>query len=195
VVQLTIVRHAQPLIATGVCYGTLDVPADTQATALAAASIATLLPPHAKLYCSPLQRCTALALQVQALRPELTMLVIPQLCEMDFGAWEGQPWDSIDAQTLSAWTDDFENYRCGGTGESAGQFVARVHSAVLQTAQTSGAVWITHAGVARAIAWLCQRPGLPFWQPLCPPLYLVAGEWALDGPGFGQLQHWDLPLQ
>ncbi len=196
--QLRLIRHAKPLIAPGLCYGMLDVPADAQATADAAASLVHSLPQHARLMCSPLQRCTALAQAIQALRPDVSLAMEPDLREMDFGAWEGVAWSQIDPAALSAWTDDFEGYRCGGTGESAGQFVARVHVLLLRCAMPaegadSPQVWITHAGVARAIAWLRQSGRLARpWTSLCQPLCLVAAEWPLDGPDFGQLLQWDL---
>ena len=34
--RLWLVRHAQPVVATGTCYGALDVPADAAATQVAA---------------------------------------------------------------------------------------------------------------------------------------------------------------
>ncbi len=192
---LSLIRHAKPLIAPGLCYGVLDVPADAQATVEAAAALVHSLPQHTKLMCSPLQRCTALAQAILALRPDVFMAIEPDLREMDFGAWEGVAWNQIDPIALSAWTDDFEGYRCGGTGESAGQFVARVHAAVLRCAlaDDSPQVWISHAGVARAIAWLRQSGRLaPPWPSLCQPLCLIAAEWPQDGPGFGQLLQWNL---
>lgn len=40
-----LVRHAQPLIAPGVCYGATDVAADEHATLLTARTLAQVLPP------------------------------------------------------------------------------------------------------------------------------------------------------
>lgn len=54
-------RHAQPLIASGTCYGALDVAADATATQHAAQALAPLLPHGAVLRCSTLQRCELLA--------------------------------------------------------------------------------------------------------------------------------------
>ncbi len=195
--QLWIVRHAQPLIAPGLCYGTLDVPADAQATQAAAQTLALSLPKDAVVHCSTLQRCELLARHLIGLRPDLSLHFDARLREMDFGSWEGQRWDSLPPQALKDWTDDFENYRCGGTGESTGQFVARVYAA-LQHAwpaapEQGSTVWITHAGVARAIDWLHQQKrATPPWAPLCPPLCLSAHAWPQHAPGFGQSVCWNL---
>jgi alpha-ribazole phosphatase len=195
--QLWLVRHAQPLVESGVCYGALDIPADPQATAVAAAELAATLPAGSLVQHSTLQRCELLAQNLIGLRPDLTLKPEPNLREMNFGAWEGQRWNDIPARQLSAWTDDFENYRCGGAGESTLQFVERVqrglqsclelHSSAQQ--DTPG-VCITHAGVMRAALWLQQR-GLatPAWHPL----YLRAAEWPQRALGFGQVLKLDWP--
>ena len=197
--RLWLVRHAQPLVEPGVCYGATDIPADPQATALAAAELAATLPKGLLIQHSPLQRCEHLAQYLIALRPDLALKSMPDLQEMDFGAWEGQRWDDIPAAELQNWTYDFENYRCGSTGESTVQFVARVQK-VLQSClerdthgiPDSPTVCITHAGVMRAALWLQQR-GLATGQPL----YLRAAEWPRHALGFGQvlMLDWLRPLQ
>jgi alpha-ribazole phosphatase len=131
------------------------------------------------------------------LRPDLALKRVPDLREMDFGAWEGQRWDDIPAQELQNWTDDFENYRCGGTGDSTSLFVARVRR-VLQSClegsrgalPSTPTICITHAGVMRAALWLAQR-GLATLagQPLC----LRAAEWPQRALGFGQVLKLDWP--
>jgi alpha-ribazole phosphatase len=191
--QHWLIRHAQPLVAQGVCYGALDLAADSQATAQAAAALAASLPQGTYVYCSVLQRCKLLAQCLLGLRPDLILKMAPDLVEMDFGAWEGQRWDDIAPAELKAWTDDFENYACGGSGESAGQFVRRVHRAVHNyTQHSTPTAWITHAGVIRAIAWIRQQglTDLPV-QPLWPSLGLHAHAWPRHAPAFGQAQRLD----
>jgi alpha-ribazole phosphatase len=189
--QLWLVRHAQPLVESGMCYGALDVPADPQATAVAAAELAATLPTGSLVQHSTLQRCELLARHLIGLRPDLALKPEPNLREMDFGAWEGQRWSDIPATQLSAWSDDFENYRCGGTGDSTLLFVGRVQR-VLQSyleqsanrPQGAPTVCITHAGVMRAALWL-QQQGLATLagHPLC----LRAAEWPQRALGFGQV--------
>jgi alpha-ribazole phosphatase len=193
--QLWMVRHAQPLIASGVCYGALDVAADRALSQAAATRLAAALPEGVQVQYSPLQRCELLVLLLKGLRADLTYKPEPDLREMDFGHWEGQRWDALDAQALQAWTDDFEHHACGGSGESAGQFVRRVHGVLTRCAgHSTPTVWITHAGVMRAASWLCQSKWAAAWtQPLGPQLGLSASDWPRDVLDFGQMQRLDWP--
>ena len=86
---LWLVRHAQPLIDAGVCYGATDVAADAHATAIAAQALANALPSRLTVWTSPLQRCEQLAQAVIGLRPDLSYEIDTRLLEMDFGVWEG----------------------------------------------------------------------------------------------------------
>ncbi|MCW8168906.1 phosphoglycerate kinase, partial [Verminephrobacter aporrectodeae subsp. tuberculatae] len=64
--RLWLVRHAAALVAPGICYGALDLPADATATRSAAARLAAALPSQPRVFHSPLQRCAQLALELQA---------------------------------------------------------------------------------------------------------------------------------
>lgn len=176
--NLWLVRHAQPLIAPGVCYGALDVPADEPATVRAAQALVDFLPHGCQLLSSPLQRCEQLAHVLRGLRPDLTHKTDARLAEMNFGQWEGQRWDAIDRRELDSWTDDFAHWRCGG-GESVQGFMARV-AAVWDETRASGqpTVWVTHAGVIRAATLLGQ--GVRHVQR--------ADQWPGEAPGFGEWQ-------
>jgi alpha-ribazole phosphatase len=170
---LWIVRHARPLVEAGICYGVLDVRADLQATSRAADALATVLPHGAALRASPLQRCQQLAGAVQSLRPDLQAVTDPRLREMDFGIWEGVAWDAIPHTALQAWTDDFGAHRFGGA-ESANEVLARV-GGLLDQPRAGDAVWITHAGVARALALLASGVRV----------VTRADQWPRDAPDFG----------
>ena len=194
---LTLVRHAQPLVAQGICYGALDVPADALATDSAAQALAQWIPIDCQVAFSPLQRCAQLATALQHLRPKLRTTSQADLREMDFGAWEGQRWDSIAASELKAWTDDFAQYRCGGAGESTSIFVSRVYRALQGIDPAQPTLWITHAGVMRATVWLRQQGFLTrsyrhSYQDCGPARWdaLAAADWPQDALGFGQ--HWQL---
>ena len=123
--SLWVVRHAQPLIAPGICYGALDVPADPAATQQAAQALAQVLPHGAALHTSVLQRCELLAQAICGLRPDLVLKPEPRLVEMNFGEYEGVAWADIFKDALDAWTADFANHRFGGK-ESVAEFMARV---------------------------------------------------------------------
>ena len=188
--KLWLVRHAQPLIDAGICYGRLDMAADAEATAECAAKLATQLPAGLRVVSSPLQRCEQLAQALQALRPDLAYKTDGQLQEMDFGQWEGCAWQDIPRAELEAWTGDFAHYNVGHDGESVAAFMARVGAAfegltpqsqipamVPRTmAQDSGVLWITHAGVIRAVELLAQ--GVRHIER--------ADQWPVQAPKYGQ---------
>ncbi len=148
--KLWLVRHAAPQVAPGLCYGRTDVPADAAATRACASQLHGLLPDGIALWSSPLVRCSALARQLASERPGLQAVVDARLQELDFGAWELQPWDSIGRPALDAWSSDFGAHRPGG-GESVDALLARVAAALADVqAARRDAAWITHAGVIRA---------------------------------------------
>jgi len=160
----------------------LDVPADAQATRAAAERLATALPPGARVAHSTLQRCELLAHDLQALRPDLTFTPDARLREMDFGCWEGKTWDTIGKSAIDTWVAGFATHAPGG-GESLAHMLHRV-AAALQTARewrkirgAMDVVWITHAGVARCVAWLQERGerALP-----------RSDDWPAAAPGWGE---------
>ena len=135
---------------------------------------------------------------------------------MNFGDWEMQPWSRISPHEISAWTDDFAHYRCGGSGESTAQFVQRVAIRLVRSAQDGhDEVWITHAGVIRALLWLTRQEAFRMWmatviaQPLmlsfapqaretlAPPRDLLsqlrAADWPQDAVAWCQVLAWDWP--
>ena len=174
--KLWLVRHARPLVAPGVCYGALDVAADATATLEAASALAAELPRSVTVHASPLQRCEQLTEVLRGLRPDLAYKTDARLAEMNFGAWEGQRWDAIARAELDAWTDAFSTWHCGG-GECVQEFMARV-AAVWDEASVKDqpVVWITHAGVIRAVSLLAlgQRD------------VRQAQQWPVDAPAWGQ---------
>lgn len=180
---LWLVRHAQPLVAPGVCYGALDVAADGVATLQAAGALANELPHGLCVHTSPLQRCKLLAQTLQGLRPDLTVAEDARLAELDFGCHEGQHWDQIERSALDAWTADFWQHRFGGA-QSVSELMQRVASAWDAAVERRQAcVWVTHAGVIRAATLLAQ--GVRRVDD--------AARWPKVGVAFGQCQL--LPLQ
>jgi alpha-ribazole phosphatase len=174
-VTLWLMRHAQPLVGAGVCYGATDMPADAAATAACAAQAATVLPRAAQLWCSPRQRCTQLAEALRLVRPDLQLAQVAGLAEMDFGCWEGVRWDAIPKAAIDAWTAQFWDARFGGR-DSVRELMERV-AAVWARAQAAPGpvVWITHAGVIRAASLLSAGT----------TVIARADQWPVDAPGFG----------
>ncbi|WP_294769701.1 histidine phosphatase family protein [uncultured Rhodoferax sp.] len=156
---LWVVRHAQPRVAPGICYGALDLPAEPEATARAAEALAQELPLGAEVHVSVLQRCELLAQCLRGLRPDLIFKPEPRLVEMHFGQHEGVAWADIRKEAVDAWTADFWHHRFGGQ-ESLAEFMGRVgavwDACLPVRAAGQVQVWITHAGVARAVTLLAQ---------------------------------------
>jgi len=175
---LWLVRHAQPLIQEGLCYGQLDIAADPSATQQAAQVIGPLLPLNAKLYSSGLQRAQQLAQAIQDQRGTVSVTVDTRLKEMNFGIWEGMAWGEIPKTAFDAWTQDFDQHRFGGA-ECVRDLLNRVHQALLELPAAEDAIWITHAGVIRAVNYL-MRYGL---KPIA-----TAATWPIEAPAFGRWQ-------
>lgn len=171
---LWLARHAVPLVASGICYGALDVPADPDATQTAAFSLAQALPQGLLVRFSPLVRCVQLADALRELRSDLHFEPDARLAEMNFGCYEGVAWDAIAPNALRQWTDDFGEH-CFGGCESANRVLARVALAWDSVASTGSQAWLTHAGVIRAAILVSQ--GLRSVQ--------FAHQWPKEAPAFG----------
>lgn len=148
--QLYLVRHPQPEVAPGVCYGRTDLPVAPQHLEQALAALLPALPRNLPLYASPLQRCAVLAARL-ATAP----LFDARLVEMDFGTWEMQQWQDIPRAAIDAWADDLAHYR-PGDGESVLQMAERIATfhADLQRQLGDGgaAIVVCHAGTMRLLA-------------------------------------------
>lgn len=148
---LHLVRHPEPEITTGVCYGQLDVPA--RQVDVCAQALQGRLPPGLPVWSSPLQRCRALA---EALgRP---FVLDARLMEMNFGHWEGRPWQAVSRRELDAWAADLDGFS-PPEGESATEVRQRVVQFVAQLTVPE-AILITHAGVIRLLRAHYQHKSL-----------------------------------
>jgi alpha-ribazole phosphatase len=171
-------RHAPVVAEPGLCYGATDLEAHADATRDAAQRIAPLLPAGLVLRSSPLRRCADLAVAIAALRPDLRVVHDARLAEMDFGAWEGRPWASIAREDFEAWTADFADARAGVRGESVRAFMQRVAAAHDEWLAGEGdALWVTHAGVLRAVTLLQRGVRCPAAAADWPAGELAFGGW------------------
>jgi alpha-ribazole phosphatase len=197
--RLYLVRHPRPDVSPGLCYGSTEVACSQEAVERAALKLRGELPAHLPLFSSPSMRCQRLAICLCEVGPRPGFQTDERLREMDFGAWEGRPWAEIPETELSSWTQDFAAYRCGGLGESASQLVRRVAQALTeQIARGQDAVWVTHAGVIRAVHWLTAQPAgaLSSWartELLPPQLCLRAADWPQIEVPWAQVLIWDWP--
>jgi alpha-ribazole phosphatase len=147
--QIILVRHPQPLIPPGVCYGRTDLAVAPLELARVRAALSASLPHDAPMFSSPLRRCAELAGSL----PSASLTFDARLVEIDFGAWEMRRWDDIERAEIDAWAGDTVGYHPGG-GESVLQMAARVaafHADLLQAAHRQALV-ICHAGTMRLLA-------------------------------------------
>ena len=154
---LHLIRHPQPLVDPGLCYGRLDVAAENVPEA--AAALRGELPPGLPVWTSPLARCRKLA---EALHP--SPAVDERLAEMDFGAWEGMSWDAIAREELDAWAADIAGYAPPG-GESPLALQRRA-LAFVSGLDVPEAVVVTHAGVIRMLVAHVRRLPPSRWPDL-----------------------------
>jgi len=174
-VKLWLLRHARVDLAPGLCYGASDVPAQAEHTLEAAEVLAPLLPRGAPLWVSGLGRARQLADAIRLLRPDVEPArTDARLNEMDFGQWELQRWDAIPRAAFDTWMADFPRHRFGGV-ESTQEVIGRVAAALhdLRSARCAQAVWVTHAGVIRAVQYLAVHGE--------KPIHAVS-EWPVDAP-------------
>ena len=158
--QVFLIRHPEPLIDPGICYGRLDV--DCVDPSPLAGRLKPLLPPDAPVFSSPLRRARRLA---EALDPRARL--DGRLAEIDFGAWEGRPWDRIDRAALDAWAADALGFTPPG-GEAVASLQARAGDFIdsIATLELPHAAVVTHAGVIRALLARCRRVPYPEWMRL-----------------------------
>jgi len=140
-------RHTQPDIAVGICYGQLDLDVGPGFERDACAAYEQL-PNFDIVITSPLKRCLKLATYVSE-RAGLAYRVDNRLKEMDFGRWEGKLWDEIPRVEIDSWANDFMHAKPHG-GESVQDMQQRVERALQTHDERDGVVLlVTHLGVMR----------------------------------------------
>ncbi|MDC6167743.1 histidine phosphatase family protein [Paucibacter sp. XJ19-41] len=166
-------RHPRPEGAAGRCIGAgTDLPVHwRRAKRLARRIQATARRerlPHC-IHSSPLRRCREVGAWLR--RWGWTHRVDAALLELDFGRWEGQPWQAIGQAEVDAWCADFGAYAPGG-GEALNALLARAGA---WSAQTPALV-VSHGGWMLARRWVSE--GKP------PPA--SAADWPA-APRYGEL--------
>ncbi len=161
-------RHPKPHGAAGRCIGRTDVPLDPRRAKRLAHRIRAHARRHGlarEVWTSPLARCRSVGRCLRAFG--FVHRIDADLCELDFGTWDGRAWQEVDARDLAAWTDDFLQHRPGG-GESLQDLLARVRR--FQSARRAVLV-VGHAGWINAALWLQEHatatPTAQAW-PLAP---------------------------
>jgi len=141
--DLYLVRHPEPKLEKGVCYGQTDLMLVEGAIEKVLVQIKDKLPHSLPIYSSPLKRCSALA---EKLGPYETDR---RLMELNFGDWELQKWDDISPMELESWMMDYMNQR-PPNGENGNDLHARVGD-FLEELENKPTIIVGHLGVFRSI--------------------------------------------
>ncbi|MBU6157665.1 MAG: alpha-ribazole phosphatase family protein [Bacteroidetes bacterium] len=145
--EIYLIRHTTPAIATGICYGQADIEV-AESFKEEAAHIQEQLPNEIICYSSPLKRCSQLAKHIY---PNAAIVYADELKEMYFGEWELQSWDHIPNEPLNVWMKDFVNVRVPG-GENYLDLYSRTISFYNQVIiKNQPAAIFTHSGNIRSI--------------------------------------------
>jgi len=160
-VRLWLIRHFEPKVASGTCYGQTDLdlrhPIDSNADHLMRLKnqLFKLGAANVPVFSSPLRRCVQVAIHLHP-DPKFD----GRLRELHFGDWEMQTWDAIGASSLDAWANDLAGFRPPG-GETGHELQKRVLDWLREAvAEHRSAIVVTHAGVMRVLEAHHQRlPG------------------------------------
>lgn len=147
--QIDLVRHG-PVAGTAALYGWTDVPLqDHNPACLDWLSTQS----YQQVLSSPLQRCRHSA-EVQAQRLQLELQIEPHFKEMNFGLWDGVPFD----EQSPYWPEQQQFWqRPFAVTPPEGESLAEFQHRVLQTFerhnqfQHQHALWLLHGGVIRLL--------------------------------------------
>ena len=149
-----LVRHTTPDVASGVCYGQADL-------GLAESFDAEWVTVIPKLQClenpvvfsSPLQRCLQLAQRAVDHFNFSSPMIDARLLELNFGDWEMRSWRDIPQGIVGDWTDEHVK-QAPPNGESYQDLHLRAKAFLADLAKDRNnkqALIFTHAGVIRAL--------------------------------------------
>jgi alpha-ribazole phosphatase len=156
--QRILVRHTQPALAEGICYGRMDLELASTWPREFDRCLAQI-PTATCVFSSPSSRCLRLA-QALGRRDRVDVQVDERLQELNFGTWEGRAWDDIPRDDIDEWVADPVDH-APGNGESLRMMWVRVlefREAVLDRC-SGNAVIVGHHGPLRAL--IAQAAGRP----------------------------------
>lgn len=179
---LWLVRHPQPVVATGICYGQTDLEVEPEALRALIARLHVRVPAGLPVMSSPLRRCRVVAEAIAASRHADEPVFDARWAEMHFGEWEMCAWNAIARPAIDAWAADFLDYLPPG-GESVRQVAARVREAfdAWRDAGAPDALVVTHAGPMQLL--MRELRGQPLSQRGEKLAYGALVECRLDGRG------------
>lgn len=167
--RLTLLRHPATQAPPGLCYGRhepgLAVPA-----AYSAHRCTLPVPPPTRVISSPQARCHDFA-EALAARWSIAVECDARWQELDFGDWEGQPFDTLPRAEIDRWAESTWTFQPPG-GEPITALVARVCAALndllTDSAPDDTALVVSHAGPIRAALGLLRSAPQQLWlrQPV-----------------------------
>ena len=167
--RIALVRHPAPSIAPGVCYGRLDVGLSSAAEEqIAGLATDPALQGAKRVWTSPAVRCREPA-ETIARALGVPLMVDARLSELDFGAWEGQPWEAIGRADLDRWARSPLTFAPPG-GESGAELLSRVgdfHAGLRQDQQDC--VVVSHGGPLKVLLALLLGMQVNLLTP-APPI-------------------------
>lgn len=161
--KIALIRHTRVSVPLGICYGRTEVPLAPTFDQEALVVLRNLPWAPSVVWTSPAQRCRRLA---EFLARGVPIEVDDRLTELDFGAWEGRPWNELQNDGSEIWALDpwYQAPPGGETGKAFQLRVAAVQKDIL-TADAKKIAVITHAGVIRAWRGLRSKcPYLSLWD-------------------------------
>ena len=160
--RLWVARHA-PVADGLICYGRTDVAVQIAPDQAAETLLRAYRgEPPERVWTSPASRCRLVAEHI-AKKLEVPLVVDDALSELDFGAWEGRLWSSIQTEDRSAYEAWMANWQQlpPPRGESPGDIEARVRAWVTASLREDVVWLIAHSGVVRALAVVLEGATWP----------------------------------
>lgn len=151
-------RHPPPRDVQGRCIGRTDVPLDRRKAKRLAHRIRRWARQHGAVHVvltSNLQRAASVGRILAGWGWQHR--IDSRLNEMNFGRWDGLPWDRIGADAVDIWCNGFATHKPGG-GESVAELLARCAAFLGAPPPSAPCCIVGHAGWISAMLWL-QRAG------------------------------------
>lgn len=164
-IELWAWRHPRPFGASGRCIGHTDLSVDPRRARRLAHRIERAVRDAGlprEVWTSPLSRCADVGRLLG--RRGFAHRIDARLAELDFGAWDGQPWNAIGAEEFAKWEADFAGHRPGG-GESLASLMQRASAFLGDRSASRGAAITTAEGGAAA--------GLAAASPATPAVLVI----------------------
>lgn len=149
------VRHSAP-VQSGICYGQTDIAVKNDPITAANHILKRLSFAPQIIYTSPSLRCLHPA-KILGSTLDIAVITDPCLYELNFGDWEGIPWEKLAGQpTFEKWAKHWLR-EAPPRGESVPILEARVRSWWASIPKNIPTLLVGHAGVIRALRVIIEE--------------------------------------